>query len=71
MRAEFAHDIFRQEFLQIYKEQKETREQLMEETNSVLQKLAEGKEPNDISETFQKDFIRLAERLNRTKGKKV
>lgn len=71
MRAEFAHDIFRQEFLQIYKEQKASRTQLMEETISVLQKLAEGKEPNDISETFQKDFIRLAERLNRTKGKKV
>lgn len=70
MRAELAHDIFRQEFLQIYTEQKVSRKRLLQETEAVLQSLKELEAPM-LSRAFQENFVHLAEKLSRTKGKKV
>ena len=73
MRAELAHEIFRQEFLQIYAEQKVSRKQLLQETEAVLQSLKtlETLETPMLSKAFQENFVHLAEKLSRTKGKKV
>ncbi len=73
MRAELAHEIFRQEFLQIYAEQKVSRKQLLQETEAVLQSLKalETLQAPTLSKAFQENFVHLAEKLSRTKGKKV
>lgn len=71
MRSELMHDIFRQEFLHIYEEQKVSREKLMLETKSVLDRLNSQHSSNDISKEFQENLLLLANRLSRTSGKKV
>ena len=71
MRSELMHDIFRQEFLHIYEEQKVSRETLMLETKSVLDRLSSPHQSNDISKGFQENLLLLANRLSRTSGKKV
>jgi hypothetical protein len=71
MRSELMHDIFRQEFLHIYEEQKVSREKLMLETKSALDRLNSPHQSNDISKGFQENLLLLANRLSRTSGKKV
>ena len=71
MRSELMHDIFRQEFLHIYEEQKVSREKLMIQTKSVLEHLNDQSQPRDIPKEFQDNMLLLAARLRKTSGKKV
>ncbi len=70
MRSEFMHDIFRQEFLHIYEEQKASRTKLMMRTETVLNRL-NNVEGNDYPPQLLEDLQLLSKRLSRTSGKKV
>ena len=70
MRSEFMHDIFRQEFLHIYEEQKISRDNLMKRTEFVLGSLSN--EPNNqYPPQLLNDVQLLSKRLHNTSGKKV
>ena len=70
MRSEFMHDIFRQEFLHIYEEQKISRDKLMKRTEFVLGSLSN--EPNNqYPLQLLNDVQLLSKRLHNTSGKKV
>ena len=70
MRSEFMHDIFRQEFLHIYEEQKISRDKLMKRTELVLSSLNKEVE-GDYSSQLLNDLQLLSERLHNTGGKRV
>lgn len=70
MRSELAHDIFRQEFLQIYEEQAESREALLKKTEQVLSQLEQQK-CFSLPDGFGEQLLQLSERLRHTSGKKV
>ena len=70
MRSEFAHDIFRQEFLQIYEEQADSRETLLKKTEQILSQL-EQQDFSSLPDDFSEHLLQLSERLRHTKGKKV
>ena len=70
MRSEVMHDIFRQEFLHIYEEQKISRDKLMKRTEFVLDSLSN--EPNNqYPPQLLNDLQLLSKRLNNTGGKNV
>lgn len=70
MRSEFMHDIFRQEFLHIYEEQKIIRDKLMKRTEFVLGSLR-NESNNQYSPQLIDDLLLLSKRLHNTSGKKV
>ncbi len=70
MRSELAHDIFRQEFLQIYEEQAESREALLKKTEQVLSQLEQQK-CSSLPDGFGEQLLELSGRLQHSKGKKV
>ena len=70
MRSEFMHDIFRQEFLHIYEEQKGSRDKLLMRTETVLNRL-NNVQGSDYPPQLLNDLQLLSKRLSRTSGKKV
>lgn len=72
MRSEVAHDIFRQDFAHIYKEQNQARESVKKESQKVLKELllqiGTGTCENQV---IGETMLLLAKRLSNTKGKKV
>ncbi len=72
MRSELAHDIFRQDFAQIYEGQDESRKELKEEAAKRMRALAE-KNDGSVCENpaIGEMLLRLSARLQKTRGKKV
>lgn len=72
MRSELAHDIFRQDFAHIYEQQNQARADLKQNAASVmeelLQQIATGICEN---KEVEEKILRLAGRLQNTRGKKV
>ena len=72
MRSELAHDIFRQDFANLYEEQNQAREELKSGAEDVLrQKLEELKSGVLVNGRIERMMITLSERLQNTSGKKV
>ena len=72
MRSELAHDIFRQDFANIYEEQNQARGELKSGVEDVLrQKLEELKSGVLVNGRIERMMITLSERLQNTSGKKV
>lgn len=69
MRSGFMHDIFRQEFLHIYEEQKISRDKLMKRTEFVLGSLR-NESNNQYSPQLIDDLLLLSKRLHNTRGKR-
>ena len=55
MWSELMHDIFQQEFLHIYEEQKASLEKLIVQTKSVLKRLNNPSQQSNIPKEFQDD----------------
>ena len=70
MRSEFMHDIFRQEFLHIYEEQKISRDNLTKRTELVLSGLSKEASRHYPSQLLN-DVQLLSKRLDNTSGKRV
>ena len=72
MRSELAHDIFRQDFANLYEEQNQAREKLKSGAEDALrQKLEELKNGVLVNGRIERMMITLSERLQNTSGKKV
>ena len=72
MRSELAHDIFRQDFAQIYEAQDRARADLKSGTADVLRERMEALRSGTLaSAEIEKMMVRLAGRLRNTGGKKV
>ena len=72
MRSELAHDIFRQDFANLYEEQNQAREELKSGAEDVLrQKLEELKNGVLVNGRIERMMTALSERLQNTSGKKV
>ena len=72
MRSELAHDIFRQDFAQIYEEQDRSRAELKKVAADVVQEMMDALRQSTVASTeIEKMMVRLAERLRNTGGKKV
>lgn len=72
MRSELSHDIFRQDFANIYEEQKQSRADLKEGTEEVLRELITAIENGTLySSVIEEKMLQLSERLQKTTGKKV
>lgn len=72
MRAELSHDIFRQDFANIYEEQKQARADLKTGTEEILRELVAAIESRTLySPAIEEKMLQLSKRLQKTKGKKV
>ena len=72
MRAELSHDIFRQDFANIYEKQKQARADLKAGTEEALRELITAIENGTLySLVIEEKMLKLSERLQKTKGKKV
>ena len=72
MRSELSHDIFRQDFANIYEEQKQARADLKAGTEEALRELITAIENGTLySSVIEEKMLKLSERLQKTKGKKV
>ncbi len=72
MRAAYAHDIFRQEFMSIYEKKTQQREKLKEQADKHLLFLVRQMQEGFCSnEEIEKQMKLLSVRLKNTKGKKV
>lgn len=72
MRSELVHDIFRQDFENIYAGQNAARKELKDAAEKVLVELFSGlANAPDVNSEIEKDLLLLAKRLQNTKGKKV
>ncbi len=72
LRSSFAKDIFQQDLLCIYEKQTEHRDKLRAETRDIVEDLV-SKINSEIyiSASIQHKLLELADRLSKTKGKKV
>ena len=72
LRSSFAKDIFQQDLLYIYEKQTEHRDKLRAETRDIVEDLV-SKINSEIyiSASIQHKLLELADRLSKTKGKKV
>lgn len=72
MRSELAHDIFRQDFANIYEQQNAARASLKQGASEVLAELL-SQVPDRVCEnkTIEADLLLLSKRLQNTGGKKV
>lgn len=71
MRSELAHDIFRQDFVQIYEEQNQARAELKSGAADVMRELMEVLRFGTLaSPEIEQQMVRLSERLQHTGGKK-
>lgn len=72
MRSELAHDIFRQDFAQIYEKQNQARAELKNGAANVMQELMETIRSGTLAcPEIKKQMVQLSERLQNTGGKKV
>ena len=72
LRSSFAKDIFAQDLLCIYEKQTEHRNQLRSESKDVLAEIASQVNAGGYSNPYLEELlVQLAQRLSRTKGKKV
>ena len=72
MRSELAHDIFRQDFANLYEEQNQARTALKSGTEEVLQRrMKELQSGTLVSAPIERMMLTLSRRLQDTSGKKV
>ena len=72
MRSELAHDIFRQDFANLYEEQNQARTALKSGAEDVLRRRIEELQSSTlVSDQIERMMIILSERLRNTSGKKV
>lgn len=72
MRSELAHSIFRQDFANIYEEQNQARADLKKEAEQVMKELLGQLEQGVlVNPEIERRICLLADRLQKTKGKKV
>lgn len=72
MRSELAHDIFRQDFANLYEEQNAAREGLKAEAEQTMKRLIQEIQSGTCqNQKIEKQIQLLAKRLQRTNGKKV
>ena len=72
LRSAFAKDIFAQDLLCIYEKQTEHRNQLRSESKNVLAEIVSQINAGRYSNPYLEELlVQLAQRLSRTKGKKV
>lgn len=72
MRSELAHSIFRQDFANLYEEQNQARADLKKETEQVMKELVSQLEQRElVNPEIERLICQLADRLRKTKGKKV
>ena len=72
MRSELAHDIFRQDFANIYEGQNQARADLKSGTEEILWEQLEALHHGMLTSTeIEKMMVRLSKRLQNTSGKKV
>ena len=72
MRSAFAKDIFAQDLESIYEDQTELRQRLKEIANELIKEILERAEGQNFeSDSIEQMLVLLAEKLKKTKGKKV
>ena len=72
MRSELAHDIFRQDFANLYEEQNQARAALKSGAEDVLRRRMEELQSSTlVSDQIERMMMILSERLRNTSGKKV
>ena len=72
MRSELAHDIFRQDFANIYDKQNQARTEMKEESADVIKQLMEEMKSGMVKNMeLEKMLLALSGKLSHTKGKKV
>lgn len=72
MRSELAHSIFRQDFANLYEEQNQARTDLKKEAEQVTKELVSQLEQRElVNPEIERLICLLADRLQKTKGKKV
>ena len=72
MRSELAHSIFRQDFANLYEEQNQARADLKKEAEQVMRELLGQLEQGVlVNPEIERRICLLADRLQKTKGKKV
>ncbi len=72
MRSAFAKDIFAQDLESIYEDQTELRQRLKEIANELIREILERAEGQNFeSDSIEQKLVLLAEKLKKTKGKKV
>ena len=72
MRSTFARDIFAQDLESIYEDQTELRQRLKEIANELIKEILERAEGQNFeSDSIEQKLVLLAEKLKKTKGKKV
>ena len=72
MRSAFAKDIFAQDLESIYEDQTELRQRLKEIANELIKDVLERAEGQNFeSDSIEQKLVLLAEKLKKTKGKKV
>lgn len=72
MRSELAHDIFRQDFANIYEEQNQARVDLKSGMEKILREQLEALHHGMLASTeIEKMMVKLSKRLQNTSGKKV
>ncbi len=72
MKSAFAREIFKQDLIQVYERQTEHRNALAQESRSILSEITEQINRSSYeNETVELLMRKLADRLSRTKGKKV
>ena len=72
MRSAFAKDIFAQDLESIYEDQTELRQQLKVIANELIKEILERAEGQNFeSDSIEQKLVLLAEKLKKTKGKKV
>ena len=72
MRSAFAKDIFAQDLESIYEDQTELRQRLKEMANELIKEILERADGQNFeSDSIEQKLVLLAEKLKKTKGKKV
>ena len=72
MRSTFARDIFAQDLESIYEDQTELRQRLKEIANELIKEILERADGQNFeSDSIEQKLVLLAEKLKKTKGKKV
>ena len=72
MRSELAHSIFRQDFANLYEKQNQARADLKKEAEKVMRELLGQLEQGVlVNPEIERRICQLADRLQKTKGKKV
>lgn len=71
LRSAFARDIFAQDLVSVYEEQTRRRDKLKTYSKEYLHGIVQDIGKDGCSSELQEKLLRLAERLSKTKGKKV